>query len=131
MKRLRLLALIAFVEGAALLGYAVFDIYGALTVGITGPAEVSNLPALILQIIIFGAFGAGMIAVGYAWARRMRWARAPFLVAQFIGLIVGWPLAQAAGAVERYVGIGLLGLSVIGIIVAFTPSVTRALEADS
>jgi hypothetical protein len=131
MSRLRILAVISFLEGFALLGYAIFDIYGAATIGVTGPVEVSNVPALVLQIVIFALFGVGLIAVGYAWLRRIRWARAPFLVAQFIALIIGWPLAQAEGSVERNVGIGLVVLAVVGIILAFTPAVTRALEADT
>jgi hypothetical protein len=131
MSRLRVLSAIALLQGLALLGYAVFDIYGAVTIGTTGPAEVSNAPALMLQIIIFALFGAGLLAVSYAWLRRIRWARAPFLVAQFIALIVGWPLAQATGGVERTIGIVLVALAILGIIIAFTPSVTRALETDS
>jgi len=131
MWRLRVLAAIALIEGIALVGYALFDIYGAITIGTTGPEEVSNPPALLLQILMFALFGAGLIAVSYAWMRRLRWARAPFLVAQFIAIIVGWPLAQSEGGVERTAGIVLAALAIVGIIIAFTPSITRALEADS
>lgn len=131
MVRLRILALIALIEGLALLGYAVYDIYGAITIGTTGPEEVSNPAALSLQIVIFALFGAGLVAVSYAWLRGIRWARAPFLVAQFIGLIVGWPLTQAVGGIERTVGMVLVGFAVIGIVMAFTPGVTRSIEPDA
>lgn len=128
MGRVMILAAIAAVQGIALLGYAIFDIVGGLTIGTTGPEEVSNPPALILQIIIFAALGVGMLLVAGGWARRRRWARAPFIVVQFLGLIVGWPLAQAVGLVERSVGIALVILAVLGIFLALTPRVTRELE---
>ena len=42
--------------GACLRG-AGFDVVEAVRVGITGPAEVSNAPALILLVVITAAFG--------------------------------------------------------------------------
>ncbi len=128
MRRIFVLAAIAVLQGVTLLGYAVFDIFGAITIGTTGPAEVSNTPALILQIAIFAFIGAGMMFVAYGWSRRKRWARAPFIVVQFLAIIVGWPLAQAVGLTERTVGVVLVVLAVVGLFLAFTPRVTRELE---
>lgn len=131
MTRLHVAAGIAFVQGVVLVGYALFDIYGAITVGTTGPEEVSNTPALMLQIVIFALFGLGLLAVGYGWIRRARWARAPFLVAQFVAIIIGWPLAQASETVVRMTGALLVVCAVLGIVIALSPKVTRALESDS
>lgn len=128
MRRILILAGISALQGITLLGYALFDIYGAITIGTTGPEEVSNTPALILQIVIFAGLGAGMVLVALGWWRRRRWARAPFIVVQFLAIIVGWPLAQAVGLTERAVGISLVVLAVVGLFLAFTPRVTRELE---
>jgi hypothetical protein len=128
MRRIFILAAIATLQGVTLLGYAIFDIYGLITIGTTGPEEVSNTPALILQIVILAGLGAGMIYVGYGWWLKKRWARAPFIVVQFLAIIIGWPLAQALGRSERAIGVSLVVLGVIGLFLAFTPRVTRELE---
>lgn len=128
MRRVFILAAIAALQGITLLGYALFDIFAAITIGTIGPEEVSNTPALILQIVIFAFLGVGMVLVAYGWARRRRWARAPFIVAQFLAIIVGWPLAQAVGLTERSVGVLLVVFAVVGLFFAFTPRVTRELE---
>jgi predicted Co/Zn/Cd cation transporter (cation efflux family) len=112
------LTLIAVVEGAVLMGYAVFDAVAAVRVGATGPRDVSNGPAILLQIVLFASFAAGMLWVARGWWTSRRWARAPFLLAQLIILLVGVPLAQSGGSVERYAGIGA----------ALLASVNRALE---
>jgi hypothetical protein len=121
-------AVIALVEGLALLGYAVFDLIEAVRVGVTGPADVSNVPALALLIAITAAFGAGLVWIARGWWLRRRWARSPFLLAQIIGVLIGWDLSQSEGTVERAVGIALALLCVLGIILAFAPGVTAALQ---
>jgi uncharacterized membrane protein len=123
------LAGIALVEGIALLGYAVFDLVEAATVGVTGPAAVSNVPGIALQIILFLIFGGSLVWIGRGWWSTRRWARAPFLLAQLIALVIGVPLAQAEGP-ERVVGIVLALMALIGIVLVFTPVVTRALEDE-
>jgi uncharacterized membrane protein len=123
------LAGIALVEGIALLGYAVFDLVEAATVGVTGPAAVSNVPGIALQIILFLIFGGSLVWIGRGWWSARRWARAPFLLAQLIALVIGVPLAQAEGP-ERLVGIVLALMALIGIVLVFTPVVTRALEDE-
>lgn len=118
-----ILAAIAGVEGLALLGYGVFEIVEAARVGATGPAAVSSPAAIALQILIFLLFGAGMVLVARGWLRRSRWVRGPFLVAQFIALVVGVPLAQATGSVERAVGVVVVILGAAGIVLTFTKPV--------
>jgi hypothetical protein len=122
------LAAIAALEGTALVGYAAFDLVEFARSGISGPSEVSNLPALILQVLIFLSFGVGLLAVGRGWWRVSRRARAPFLLAQLIALVVGFPLAQAAGSTERGVGIAIAAVALLGIAVSLAPAVNRALE---
>ena len=120
------LGLIAGIEGAALLAYSVFEAIEGIRIGATGPAEVSSVPALALQIVILALFGAALVFVGTGWIRVRRWSRAPFLLAQLIALVVGFPLASAVGGVERVAGAALVILAIIGIVLVFTPAVTRS-----
>ena len=122
------LSVIALVEGVALLGYALFDIVEAVRVGITGPEEVSSPAALALLVVITAAFGAGMVWVAIGWWRTRRWARAPFILAQALVVLIGYELAQSSGAVERTVGIVGVGIAVLGLVLAFAPGVTRSLD---
>ena len=127
----RVLAAISLVEAIGLLTYGVYEAVQGVQVGATGPAEVSNVPAIIVQVLIFAVLGAGMIYVGRGWWRRRRWARAPFVLAQLIGLLVGIPIAQTPGTGPRIAGIALTVLAICGIVVALTPAVTRALQEPS
>lgn len=122
------LAAIAAIEGIALLGYAVFDTVEGLRQGATGPADVSNVPAIILLVAILVIFGLGLVWVARGWWRLRRAARAPFLLAQVLAVLVGYELAQSEGAVERTVGIAMALVAVVGIVLCFLPPVTRALE---
>jgi hypothetical protein len=121
------LAAIAAMQGVGLIGYAVFDIVQGVTVGLTGPEEVSNLPGLILQIAIFAALGVGLLLVARGWWRAKYGARAPFIVAQILALVVGVPLLSAPDVGTRQVGIALVVAGVVGIILALLPPVTRVL----
>jgi hypothetical protein len=121
-------AAISAIEGLGLLGYAIYDIVQTLRLGVTGPEEVSNVPAVVLIIVILLLFGAGMLCVARGWWREERWARAPFLVAQILGVLVGWDLAQASGGSERIIGIAVIIVAAIGIVLAFLPAVARAIE---
>ena len=120
-------AAIATLEGLGLIGYAIYDLVNALQSGLTGPEEVSNVPALILLILIQVVFGVGMVLVARGWWQTRRWARSPFLVAQLLGVFVGWDLAQSAGSLEKAVGIALILVAVVGIVLIFTPPVARAI----
>ena len=114
------LAGIAGIEGLALAGYAAFELVEAVRVGVTGPAAVSNPAAITLQIVIFAVFGIGLLLIARGWLRRSRWVRGPFVLAQIIALVVGVPLVQAAGPVERAAGIVIVVLAVAGIVLTFT-----------
>lgn len=123
------LAAISGIEGVALVGYAAFELIEAFRLGATGPADVSNVPAIILQIVLFALFGVGLLVVAPGWWGARRWARAPFLLAQLIALVVGVPLAQSSGGVERIVGAGIAVAALLGIVLVFTPAVTKAIDA--
>lgn len=124
---LAVLAAIAVLQGIGLIGYAMFDIVQGLTVGLTGPSEVSNLPGLILQIAIFAALGVGLLFVARGWWGATYGARAPFIVAQILALVVGVPLLSAPDVGTTQVGIALVITGVVGIVVALLPPVTRVL----
>jgi hypothetical protein len=125
-----LLAAIAALQALALIGYAAFDIVEAVRVGITGPVEVSNPMALVGLIVITAAFGVGMLVVAKGWWSAQRWARAPFVLAQLILGLIGWELSQATGSAERTVGFACLAIAVIGLVLAFLPSVTRVIDDE-
>lgn len=123
-------AMVAGIEGVALIGYAVYIVVQVARLGITGPAEVSSPIAVTLEILIFGLLGVAMVlaARGLWYARR--WARSLLVVGQFLALVVGIPLAMAEGDVERAAGVGLVALAIAGILAAFWPTTTAAV-ADS
>ena len=127
---LAILTAIAGLQGVTLIGYAVYDIVQGLRLGLTGPEEGSNLPGLILQIAIFAVLGAASSASAVGWWRAKYAARAPFIVAQLLALVVGFPLAQGAATVQRLVGVALVVAAVTGIAIALMPSVTRAIVRD-
>ena len=122
-----LLSAIAAIQGIGLIGYALYDVVQGITVGITGPQEVSNLPALVLQIVIFAALGIGLMLVARGWWGARYGARAPFIVAQLLALVVGVPLMSAPDAWTRQLGVALLVVGVVGLVLALLPPVTRAL----
>jgi hypothetical protein len=124
------LAGIAAVEGVVLIGYAVFDIVEAVRVGITGPEDVSNPMALILLIAITAGFGAALVLVAWGWWRAQRWARSPFILAQIIFGLIGYELSQSEGSVERIVGYVAIALALVGLVLAFMPTVAREIDQD-
>ncbi len=127
-RSLVVLAGIALLEGLGLVAYALFDVVEAVRVGTSGPEDVSNAPALILLVVITAAFGVGMIWVARGWWRAQRWARAPFILSEIIAVLIGYELAQSAGSAERYLGIGIALVGVVGLIMSFAPSVGRAID---
>lgn len=123
-------ALVAGIEGVALLAYSVYITVQVARLGITGPAEVSNPVAVTLEITIFGLLGAALVLSSRGLWRARRWARSMLVVGQFLALVVGVPLAGAEGGVERSAGFALIALAIAGIVAAFWPSTTAAV-ADS
>lgn len=118
---------VAAAEGIGLIGYAIFDVVQWIREGITGPQEVSNLPGLILQIVIFAVLGIAMFLIAVGWWRVKYAARAPFIVAQLLALVVGIPLVSAPDLGTQQVGIILVCVAAVGLVASLLPSVTRAL----
>jgi uncharacterized membrane protein (DUF2068 family) len=123
-------AVIAGIQGVALLMYAAYIAVQTARLGITGPAAVSSPIAVTLEITIFGLFGVAMVLASRGLWRARRWSRSLLVVGQFIALVIGVPLATAEGGVERSAGIILVALAVGGLVCAFWPSTTAAV-ADS
>lgn len=127
---LRVAAAVAGVEGAAFTAYAVFVIVEVARYGITGPAAVSNVQSVTLEIIIFAVFGVGLLLAGWGLWRARRWGRAPAVLGQLLGLVVGVPLIGAEGPVERAAGMLIVVLAVVALVCLFVPSTTRALNPE-
>lgn len=124
------LAVLALVEGLFLLGYAVYDVIEAFRTGITGPAEVSNTPALLGLIAITAIFGAGLIWISWGWWNGHSWARSPFVFAQLIIGFIGYELSQSVDDGPRTIGQAAMVVAVVAIVMSFLPSVRRVLAAD-
>ncbi|MSO27604.1 MAG: hypothetical protein EXQ60_06020 [Candidatus Nanopelagicales bacterium] len=126
------LAALAGAEGLVLIGYALYDVVQAIRIGTTGPVEVSNGPALFIQVLIFLVFGVGLLLIALGWLRAQRWSRSPFLLTQIIALLVGFPLAQNSLGLGHALGIGALVFALVGGVLALTPQVGRAIsQGDS
>ncbi|TEX46233.1 MAG: hypothetical protein B7C55_14265 [Actinomycetales bacterium mxb001] len=127
---LRAAAIIALIEGAALVAYGLYVLVQVARLGITGPAPVSSVQSVTLEIIIFLFLGAGLLVAGWGLWRVRRWGRAPAVLGQLLGLIVGVPLVGAVGSVERIAGIAVVIMSIGALVCLFLPSTTRALVEE-
>lgn len=119
------LTAIAMAEGIALMIYGIYDLIQALRLGATGPADVSNLPALIVQIAIYLILGAGMVLIGEAWRRGRFWQRGAFMLGQIFAVVIGYEFIGPDGGLAWVTGMLLMLLGVIGLVLVFTPSVLR------
>lgn len=122
------IAVIAAVQGVGLIGYATFDLIESIRIGVSGPEEVSNVPAVIVLIVIQLLLGAGLLWVARGWWQSARWARSPFLVAQLLGILIGYELSQSVGSVEKAVGYSVVIIAVVGVVLSFLPAVSRAID---
>lgn len=109
-----------------LLGYGGYVAVRAVREGATGPEEVSNLGGLVLEPLIFLAFGAALLLVGHGLWRARRWARAPFVLGQLVLGLIGVELAQGDSDLHG-VGIASTVLALVGVVVVLTPAVTAEL----
>jgi hypothetical protein len=128
--RLRILGSISGIQGVFYAVYAILIVVGVARFGVSGPREVANASGVTLEVVIFLFFGLGMLLVAGGWFTSRRWARAPFLLAQLLALVVSVPLIGATDPFQKWVAILVTLAAVIGIFLAFTPSVTRYLLRD-
>lgn len=128
--RLRILGIISGVQGVFYVVYAILIVVGVARFGVSGPREVANASGVTLEVVIFLFFGLGMLLVAGGWFAAKRWARAPFLLAQLLALVVSVPLMGATDPFQKWVAILVTLAAVIGVFLAFTPSVTRYLLRD-
>jgi hypothetical protein len=124
---LLVLATIAALEGLGLIGYSIAALIESMRDGVSGPEEVSNGPAVGAFVAIQLLFGVGMLWVAWGWWRSARWARGPFFVAQLLGALIGFQLAQGASVAEKVVGCTIVVVGIIGLVVSFMPTVSRAI----
>jgi hypothetical protein len=125
--RLRILGGISGVQGVFYVVYAILIVVGVARFGVSGPSEVANASGVTLEVVIFLFFGLGMLLVAGGWFAAKRWARAPFLLAQLLALVVSIPLIGATDAFQKWVAILVTLAAIVGIYLAFTPAVTRYL----
>lgn len=123
-------AVVAALEGVALVLYSLYIVIQLIRLGITGPADVSNPVSVGLEIAIFAVFGAAMLLGAYGLWRVRGWGRSLLVLGQLLALVVGVPLATAEGGWDRFAGIAIVLAAITGLVAAFWPTTTRAI-ADS
>jgi len=124
---LRIAAPLVAAEGVALVLYGVYILVQSLRLGITGPAEVSNLPAVGLEIVIFSGFGVVLLFTARGLWNTHRVARAPAVLAQIIAVVVGGPLALSTELTSRVSGAITVVVAVAAVIALLSPAVTEEL----
>ena len=121
------LAAVAGLQGAALVGYAGYVAINGFREGTTGPAEVSNVPALVSLVVILAILGAGLGLIARGWWQSRHWARSPFVLAQLLIGLVGWEASQSSDSAEHVVGLAGVVVAIGGIVLAFVPATRRAI----
>jgi len=124
-KAFLVLTAIAALEGVALVVYGIYDLIQSLRLGATGPADVSNLPALVLQIVIYLVLGVGMLLIADAWRRGRFWQRGAFMLGQIFAVVIGYEFIGPEGGIAWATGALLMVLGVAGLVLVFTPPVLR------
>jgi len=113
---------IAVLQAAGLAAYAV-------ALGISGIGAPDTGAAPLVELVVYLAFAAGLVAIARGlWGRR-RAARTPFGVAQVFALIIGWTLVQGDGAAVDLPGYAALVTGVVGLACVISPAVGTALDA--
>ncbi len=129
-RRLQILGSISGVQGVFYVVYAVLIVVGVARFGVSGPSEVANASGVTLEVVIFLFFGLGMLLVAGGWFTAKRWARAPFLLAQLMALVISVPLIGATDVLQKWAAILVTIAAIVGVFLAFTPAVTRYLLRD-
>jgi hypothetical protein len=121
---LRISAPLVGLEGLVLTGYGLLILVQALRFGLSGPEEVSNVPAVALEVGIFAGFGIALLFTARALWQARRVARAPAVLAQIIAVVVGGPLLTASENSSRIAGVLIVAVAVASVIALFSRGVT-------
>jgi len=122
-KRPGLLIAAVVIAAVESLGIAAYGLSIALA-GLQNPGSVA---APVVQVVLYFLFAAGVGATGWAlWGQR-HVARSPFVVIQLFALVVGYTLMQGDGDAIHRLGWAVLAMGVIGIALAMSPIVSKAL----
>lgn len=124
---LRIAAPLLALEGLVAIVYGGYLGIMAVRIGPTGPSEVSNTPGLIIEVLLYLAFGAALLAVGHGLWRVAGWSRSPAVLAQLLIAVIAVPLAQAVGP-ERFVGMALTACGVAILVGVFVPASRAAFD---
>ena len=113
--------LVALIEGAAVLAYAI-------GIGVSSLRSTdAEATSPVVVVIIYLLFAAGILACARGLWTRRRAARTPFGVIQLFGLVIGWTLTQGDGEVTHVIGYAVLVVSVVGIALVMSPALGREL----
>jgi hypothetical protein len=112
---------IASIEALGIAGYGI-------SIGLAGLANPGSVAAPLVQVVLYLLFALGIAATAWALWHRRRVARTPFVVVQLFGLVVGYTLMQGDGDAIHRLGLAVLLMGVVGIALAMSPLVGKALE---
>lgn len=113
-------AVVGAAQAAAIAVYAAVIAAVALQVG-------ANVAVAPVEVVIYLLFAAGIALVVKGLLNRRRIARAPYVVTQMFGLIVGWTLTEGDGNAVHIAGWIVLVISLTGIALVLNPRVGAAL----
>ena len=122
---IRTTAVVAGVEAALLLGYAVSIAYVAATQGLSGPNDVSSPTGVVVEVMVFVLFAAGLAAIAYGRWHNQGWSGAPFVLVQLLTLTASVPMAIGSGG-----GVPAGVLATLGAIVGLAALIVAAYTND-
>jgi len=122
---LRISAPLVAGQALALIVYGILLIVEVARFGITGPEEVSNVPAVVLEIVIFTGFGIALAFTARGLWQARRPARAPAVLAQLIAFVIGGPLAFSTETGPRIAGITIVAVAGVATIALLSRGVTQ------
>lgn len=116
----RLAALVAVVEGLALVGLAAFFL---VELAVATPSDTrATVATAVVQLLVGGL----LFVIARGLYQVQRWSRSPSVVFQVVSLPVGYTLAFQAG--QPWWGIPVLALAVAELYLLFTPEARRAFD---
>lgn len=90
-------AVVAAVEGVALIGNGIAVAVVVLRDGITGPSDIASPTGVVVEVLLYLLFGGALLWIARGLYRGAAAALTPFLLAQLLGLTVSIPMAQGGG----------------------------------